>query len=192
MGRIALRRNWRSSCYGSRDQHGIRTISRTMLLHGNGPARALRGTIQDGGGAPKDTAAEIAAERLFQEKVDAYIRQHGPHRRAEAERFVRMQVAAAAARGSVPTAGKGNRQCSSRMISDGFQSPWLPNPAAARAQADEWAGRMCGQAGRVCSGVTCRTQNFGLGRSPDIVTSCTASARRRYETCEGPNAVSRQ
>lgn len=41
--------------------------------------------------------AALAAERRFQQGVDDYIRQYGPHRRLEAERFVRMQLAAEAA-----------------------------------------------------------------------------------------------
>ena len=136
--------------------------------------------------------ATLAAERRFQQGVDDYIRQHGPHRRAEAERFVRMQQAAELARGNRPTTQNSPAQCAARMIPDGFQSPWSPNPAAARAQADEWAGRMCNQNGRTCTGVTCRTENFGTARSPDIVTSCSAGALRSYQPPCGSSAVSRE
>jgi hypothetical protein len=68
----------------------------------------------------QEQAARAAREREFRRQVDIEVARLGEHRRAEAERFVRMRMRATEARG--PVQPETSRVCTSRVFSQPFTS----------------------------------------------------------------------
>lgn len=128
-----------------------------------------------------------AREAEIKRQVDAQVKiMGGEHRRAEAERFVKMRDAADAARPKVNTTQTTPSQCEDKRIADGFSSGWVANVADARAQVAQWASR-CGTSGISCGPVTCKSFNNELmpNRPAVIRHSCTITATRPYKSCSG-------
>lgn len=133
-----------------------------------------------------------AKEAEFKRQVDAQVKiMGGEHRRAEAERFVKMREAANAARPKVSKPQTPPSQCKDTRIADGFSSAWLENVADARAQVERWATR-CGTNGISCGPITCKGINTDpVANRAAIRHSCTITATRPYKSCPG-STVDRQ
>lgn len=140
---------------------------------------------------PEQKERRERSERLFKQKVDTVAARLGEHRRAEAERLVRMQEAAEAARPKqiAPTrsADRETGNCSERRISanEGFSSN--VSEADAREKAQVFSNRECSRGTLTCGGITCRDNTRGLPQNltVSIRYQCTLTATRMQRFCDG-------
>lgn len=86
-----------------------------------------------------------------------------------------------------PSRGQ-DKECVTRKMPDGLPSAWLPDLAAAKAQAEDWARGHCGVETTVCNGpIVCNSMNnFGT-----IVHSCVQPATRMVTAYCGDGSPSR-
>ncbi|MFC3711146.1 hypothetical protein ACFOMD_01095 [Sphingoaurantiacus capsulatus] len=139
-----------------------------------------------------DRRARVARQAEFDRKVDALVDRMGPHRRAEAERLVKMRDAADAVRPKPKKACPVTRQV--RYV-DGDSSV---SQAEARQRAEaKWAAS-CSRPGWSCGPITCAERkpiNISLGKqtlSSGTKSSfvCSAPASEEVRSC--PSTVSSQ
>lgn len=154
---------------------------------------------------PEQKERRERSERLFKQKVDTVAARLGEHRRAEAERLVRMQEAAEAARPKqiTPTrsANNDNGQCSERRVQADRSFTSQVSEADARERAQVFSNRECMGGQLSCSGITCTRNAFpvpGGARQwaeknvAGLVTyQCTLAATQMRQVCDGPRNGSR-
>ena len=153
---------------------------------------------------PEQAERRRRSEQLFKQQVDAEVARLGEHRRAEAERLVRMREAAAAARPKqlAPTqsAQQEAGQCSERRIlaNQSFSSQLSEADARSRAQA--YSNRECPRGNLTCGGITCQrsaaavpggARQWAEKNVTGLVTyQCTLAATRMQRFCSGSRVSS--